>query len=51
MTDALQRLAESVVREHVLLCSTPLGLLLEYSQQVMHELAQSAVCNHGFDLE
>jgi CRP-like cAMP-binding protein len=34
-----------VVQDHILSCSDLHGLLMAYSQLVMHQLAQSAVCN------
>jgi len=39
------RIPTSVIREHIMSCSTLHELLMEYSQRVMHQLAQSAVCN------
>ena len=37
--------AEGVIREHILSCSALHELLMNYSQRVMHQLAQSALCN------
>jgi len=34
-----------ILREHILSCSDLHELLMAYSQLVMHQLAQSAVCN------
>lgn len=39
------RAPKEIVREHILSCSALHGLLMDYSQQMMHQLAQSAVCN------
>ena len=39
------RAPKAVIREHILSCSALHELLMDYSQQVMHQLAQSAVCN------
>jgi CRP-like cAMP-binding protein len=39
------RVPKRVVRDHILSCSDLHGLLMAYSQLVMHQLAQSAVCN------
>ena len=39
------RVPTRVVREHILSCSDLHELLMAYSQLVMHQLAQSAVCN------
>ena len=39
------RVPKRVVREHILSCSDLHGLLMAYSQLVMHQLAQSAICN------
>jgi len=39
------RVPKAVIREHILSCSTLHELLMDYSQRVMHQLAQSALCN------
>lgn len=39
------RASKDVVREHILTCTALHQLLMDYSQQVMHQLAQSALCN------
>jgi len=39
------RAPKAVIRDHILSCSALHGLLMDYSQRVMHQLAQSAVCN------
>lgn len=39
------RAPTAIVREHVLSCSPLHDLVLEYSQGLMHQLAQSALCN------
>jgi CRP-like cAMP-binding protein len=39
------RVKTPVIREHIQSCSTLHELLMDYSQGVMHQLAQSAVCN------
>ena len=39
------RVPRRVVREHILSCSDLHGLLMAYSQLVIHQLAQSAICN------
>jgi CRP-like cAMP-binding protein len=39
------RVPKGVIREHILSCSALHELLMDYSQRVMHQLAQSAVCN------
>ena len=39
------RVSRRVVRDHILSCGELHGLLMAYSQLVMHQLAQSAVCN------
>lgn len=39
------RAPKSVIREHILTCSPLHRLLMDYSQRIMHQLAQSAVCN------
>lgn len=39
------RLPTVILREHILSCSDLHELLMAYSQLVMHQLAQSAVCN------
>lgn len=39
------RVPRRVVHDHILSCSDLHGLLMAYSQLVMHQLAQSAVCN------
>jgi CRP-like cAMP-binding protein len=39
------RVPTRVIREHILSCSELHELLMTYSQEVMHQLAQSAVCN------
>lgn len=39
------RVPRAVIRQHILSCTTLHGLLMDYSQRMMHQLAQSAVCN------
>jgi CRP-like cAMP-binding protein len=39
------RAPKAVIREHILSCSALHELLMDYSQRVMHQLAQSALCN------
>ena len=39
------RVPRRVVQDHILSCSDLHGLLMAYSQLVMHQLAQSAICN------
>jgi CRP-like cAMP-binding protein len=39
------RAPKHLIREHILSCSALHELLMNYSQRVMHQLAQSAVCN------
>ena len=39
------RTPKAVIREHILSCSALHELLMDYSQLVMHQLAQSALCN------
>jgi len=39
------RAPKDLIREHILTCSALHALLMGYSQRVMHQLAQSAVCN------
>ena len=39
------RVPRRVVHEHILSCGDLHGLLMGYSQLVMHQLAQSAICN------
>lgn len=39
------RAPRQLIREHILSCSSLHGLLMDYSQSLMHQLAQSAVCN------
>jgi CRP-like cAMP-binding protein len=39
------RAPKDLIREHVLSCSALHALLMDYSQRVMHQLAQSALCN------
>jgi CRP-like cAMP-binding protein len=39
------RAPRQLIREHILSCSTLHALLMAYSQRVMHQLAQSALCN------
>jgi CRP-like cAMP-binding protein len=39
------RAPKAVIRHHILTCSALHGVLMECSQRMMHELAQSAVCN------
>ncbi len=39
------RVPKKVIREHIVSCSALHELLMDYSQQMMHQLAQSAVCN------
>jgi CRP-like cAMP-binding protein len=39
------RVHKDVIRHHILTCSTLHGLLMSYSQWLMHQFAQSALCN------
>jgi CRP-like cAMP-binding protein len=39
------RAPKELIREHILSCSALHELLMNYSQRVMHQLVQSAVCN------
>ena len=39
------RAPKDVIREHIFSCNTLHTLLMAYSQEMMHQLAQSAVCN------
>jgi CRP-like cAMP-binding protein len=39
------RAPKTLIREHILSCSSLHALLMNYSQRVMHQLAQSALCN------
>lgn len=39
------RVPRQVIREHILSCTALHELLMDYSQRVMHQLAQSALCN------
>ena len=39
------RAPKALIREHIMSCSTLHELLMDYSQRVMHQLAQSALCN------
>lgn len=39
------RAPHQVIRDHIMSCSSLHGLLMDYSQSVMHQLAQSALCN------
>jgi CRP-like cAMP-binding protein len=39
------RAPRAVIREHILSCTTLHELLMDYSQRVMHQLVQSALCN------
>jgi CRP-like cAMP-binding protein len=39
------RAPKELIRKHILSCSALHELLMNYSQRVMHQLAQSAVCN------
>src|SRR6187399_3591579 len=39
------RVPKGVIREHIFSCSALHELLMDYSQRVMHQLAQSALCN------
>ncbi len=39
------RAPKDVIREHILTCSALHALLMESSQRMMHQLAQSALCN------
>ena len=39
------RAPEELIGEHILSCSALHELLMNYSQRVMHQLAQSALCN------
>ncbi len=38
------RVPNAIIRDHILTCSALHVLLMEYSQSVMHQLAQSVVC-------
>jgi CRP-like cAMP-binding protein len=39
------KVPKPVIREHIFSCSALHELLMDYSQRVMHQLAQSALCN------
>jgi CRP-like cAMP-binding protein len=39
------RAPKDVIRQHILSCTTLHGLLMDYSQHIVHQLAQSALCN------
>jgi CRP-like cAMP-binding protein len=39
------RIPKAVIRHHIMSCSPLHELLMDYSQRVMHQLAQSALCN------
>ena len=39
------RAPKALIRHHILTCSALHELLMDYSQRVMHQLAQSALCN------
>jgi CRP-like cAMP-binding protein len=39
------RAPTALIRQHILSCSALHELLMDYSQRVMHQLAQSALCN------
>jgi len=39
------RVPKAIVREHIFSCTPLHELLMDYSQRLMHELAQSALCN------
>lgn len=39
------RAPKAVIREHILSCSALHELLMDYSQRLLHQLAQSALCN------
>ena len=39
------RAPKALIREHILSCTALHELLMDYSQRVMHQLAQSALCN------
>src|SRR5688572_23125542 len=39
------RVPRAVIREHILSCSALHEILMDYSQRVMHQLEQSALCN------
>jgi CRP-like cAMP-binding protein len=39
------RAPKALIREHIMSCSSLHELLMTYSQKMMHQLAQSAVCN------
>ena len=39
------RAPKSLIRHHIMSCSSLHELLMNYSQRMMHQLAQSAVCN------
>jgi CRP-like cAMP-binding protein len=45
------RVPKAVIREHIFSCSALHELLLDYAQRVMHQLAQSAVCNRFHSAE
>lgn len=45
LSGLVYRVPKEVIREHILSCSALHELLMNYSQRVMHQLAQSAVCN------
>jgi CRP-like cAMP-binding protein len=45
MSGLAYRAPKAVVRQHILTCSSLHALLMECSQRMMHELAQSALCN------
>jgi CRP-like cAMP-binding protein len=45
LTGTALRIPTRIVREHILSCTDLHGLLMAYSQLVMHQLAQSAVCS------
>ena len=40
------RAPKGVIREHIMSCSALHDLSMNYSQRVMHQLAQSGLCNH-----
>jgi CRP-like cAMP-binding protein len=39
------RAPKGLIRHHVMACTTLHGLLMDYSQHIVHQLAQSALCN------
>lgn len=39
------RAPKGVIRRHIMTCTALHGLLMDYSQHIVHQLAQSALCN------